>query len=244
MPPPYKGPHLALAISLSLIASAHFAGCRRSVPSEFVNPQAVRLGEYGWMVMRYQDADHSKLLVASVPEDQFSILHSGNPIEVEPPFFAFDDASRSIKEATTKDWSEAKGAYVNCFAQIRIQADDVVVSENGTEMHLGGDRLPLAGRSILSYQVSPDHRLVVVVSAMGRSGFSVLPSLGQAPAAGPYYHQVFSLKEKRQIGGTVTLRDASGANGVHVCWAEKNEHVVYWDSAMRNIWVVKVEPMK
>jgi hypothetical protein len=100
--------------------------------------------------------------------------------------------------------------------------------------------LGTAGAYTLDVDVSPDGKLVNVVSAnapRNKGSFFWFFGGGGYPR-GPFYHETFERMTGAKVGHTYTLRYPGKMVTLSYCWEAQGKYVVYHDGEGRLLWIV------
>jgi len=138
-------------------------------------------------------------------------------------------------------WERAGGAVARCGEQFHPDAALLGTDPNTGRLRDARGEVPAAGGAILNLTAAPRGDKVAVLSATGSKPGSILPFGGGAGASGQYWHQVWSIRERRFNGPAVRIPTPRSHDSLRACWPADEGAVVYYEVTFSYLLVVEVD---
>ncbi|MBI1825176.1 MAG: hypothetical protein HY287_12160 [Planctomycetes bacterium] len=158
--------------------------------------------------------------------------------------YQYDSRTNELTMVDQTIWRSKAGAVWHNFAHPKeIARKYPPWSGNGYNtdrvLRFDGKRIETAGKAVLWMQLSPDAKLVAVLSAEGyREG-----AMFFSPSVyGRRFHQIFQYETGEPVGAPVMLQDARPnlhSDTIRPTWSADSKYVVYTDGPY-SLWVVPV----
>jgi len=196
-------------------------------------------GQYGVgeILLRTTSPDSDILLIGPVSSsDSNSIRLAGAAMIPTGRVYRYEPARVRLELCGLDEWEKATGTITYQYSYRDISTTPIKNDIQTGLLSIDGAAIRTAGAYVVDTDVSPDRRIVNVISANARRTKGDW-FLGGGYPRGPYYHETFERLTATKVGGTYTLQDPEPL-ALSFCWEAQRKYVVYHDGRGKFLWIV------
>jgi len=156
----------------------------------------------------------------------------------------YDPVSRTLEVATPESWDQATAPIARCEEQFAPETRLLEVKpETGRLTDENGKVVPTKGENVLNLTESPRKNRAAILSASGAagSGYSIFPFGSGSGASGQYWHETYSLENRKIESSPVRVPTERSFRSLRACWSADEKFVVYYEVTFSFLTVIHVE---